>query len=176
MSDLEKQLDTFLLKRPTLGQRVYIARGAIVEGDVTLGDFSSIWHNAVLRGDINRIVVGHYSNVQDNSVLHLADEYPCIVGDYVTIGHNAIVHACTIGNQTLVGMGAIIMDGVVIGEQSIIGAGALVTQGQQIPAGSMVLGSPAVVARMLSAAEKERLKSFAEKYVAIAEYRLKHNK
>jgi len=176
MNELEKQLDCFLLKRPTLGQRVYIARGAIVDGDVAIGDYSSIWHNAVLRGDINRIVVGHHSNVQDNSVLHLADEYPCIVGDYVTIGHSAIIHACSVGNETLVGMGAIIMDGVVIGEQSIIGAGALVTQGQQIPPGSMVLGSPAVVARMLSTAEKNRLKGFAEKYVAIAAYRLEHNK
>ena len=176
MSEFEKQLDRFLLKQPTVGQGVYIARGAVVEGDVTIGDFSSIWHNAVLRGDINRIVVGHHSNVQDNSVLHLADDYACIVGDYVTIGHTAIIHACTIGNETLVGMGAIIMDGVVVGEQSIIGAGALVTQGQQIPPGSMVLGAPAVVARMLSAAEKDRLKSFAEKYVAIAAYRLKHKK
>src|ERR1041385_4923161 len=109
MNELEKQLDCFLLKRPTLGQGVYIARGAIVDGDVAIGDYSSIWHNAVLRGDINRIVVGHHSNVQDNSVLHLADEYPCIVGDYVTIGHSAIIHACSVGNETLVGMGAIIM-------------------------------------------------------------------
>jgi carbonic anhydrase/acetyltransferase-like protein (isoleucine patch superfamily) len=176
MGDLEKQLDTFLLRQPILGQGVYIGRGAVVEGDVTLGDFSSIWHNAVLRGDINRIVVGHHTNVQDNSVLHLADDYPCILGDYVTVGHSAIVHACHVGNECLVGMGAIILDGAVIGEQSILGAGALVTQGQRIPPGSMVLGSPAVVARSLTDTERNRLKSFAEKYVAIAAYRLKNGK
>src|SRR5512135_2341238 len=93
MENLEEQLTTFLGRQPTLGREVYIAKGAVVLGDVTLGDFSSVWFNAVLRGDINRIVVGHHSNVQDNSVFHLADEYACILGDYVTVGHGAIVHA-----------------------------------------------------------------------------------
>src|SRR4051794_7163676 len=89
MSKLSKQLDRFLSKKPTIGKGVYIARGAAVLGDVTLGDYSSVWYNAVLRGDINRIVVGHHSNVQDNAVLHLADDFPCILGNYVTIGHSA---------------------------------------------------------------------------------------
>jgi len=96
MNSLEQQLETFLRAHPKLGKDVYIARGAVVLGDVTLGDESSVWYNAVLRGDINRIVVGHHTNVQDNAVLHLADEYPCILGNYVTVGHNAIVHAGTV--------------------------------------------------------------------------------
>src|SRR5438552_15055646 len=119
MGKLQKQLDRFLRKTPKLGKGVYIARGAAVLGDVTLGDYSSVWYNAVLRGDINRIVVGHHSNVQDNAVLHLADDFPCLLGNYVTIGHSAVVHACKVGDVVLVGMGAIILDGAVIGKQSI---------------------------------------------------------
>src|SRR5690349_6517900 len=114
MGKLEQQLDTFLRKPPTLGQGGYIAKTAVVVGDVTLGDYSSVWYNAVLRGDINRIVVGHHSNIQDNSVLHLADDYACIVGNYVTVGHSAVVHACTIKDEVLIGMGAVILDGSVI--------------------------------------------------------------
>jgi gamma-carbonic anhydrase len=107
---------------------------------VTLGAHSSVWYGAVLRGDINRIVVGHHSNIQDNAVLHLADDLACLVGNWVTVGHGAIVHACTVGDEVLVGMGAVILDGAVIGKQSLIGAKALVTQGTKIPPGSLVLG------------------------------------
>src|SRR3954471_15085977 len=131
MGNLTQQLDTFLRKPPTLGKDVYIAQGAVVVGDVTLGDHSSVWYNAVLRGDINRIIVGHHSNIQDNAVLHLADDYACILGNYVTVGHSAIVHACTVGDECLVGMGATILDGAEIGEQSLIGANALVKQGMK---------------------------------------------
>src|SRR5256714_4183974 len=131
--NLKQQLDTFLRRKPKLGAGVYIARGAVVLGDVTLGDHSSVWYNAVLRGDINRIVVGHHSNIQDNAVIHLANEYPCLIGSYVTVGHSAIVHACTVGDDVLVGMGAAILDGAVVGPQSIVGAHALVTQGMVIP-------------------------------------------
>src|SRR6266513_3477416 len=143
MADTAKQLETFLRKKPKLGRGAYIAQGAIVVGDVTIGDYSSVWYNAVLRGDINRIVVGHHTNIQDNAVLHLADDYPCLVGDYVTIGHSAIVHACTVGDEVLIGMGATVLDGVMIGGQSLIGANALITQSIEIPPGSLVLGSPA---------------------------------
>src|SRR5437016_2775820 len=110
---LEKQLNRFLRKRPSLGKGVFIAEGAVVLGDVSLGARSSVWFNAVLRGDINRIVVGHHTNIQDNAVLHLADDYACIVGNYVTVGHSAIVHACTVGDEVLVGMGSTILDGAV---------------------------------------------------------------
>ena len=175
MAELAAQLDRFLRQPPRLGQGVYLARGAVVVGDVTLGDHSSVWYNAVLRGDIHRIVVGHHSNIQDNAVLHLADEHPCLVGDHVTIGHSAVVHACTVGDEVLVGMGAVILDGAVIGEQSLIGARALVTQNTVIPPGSLVLGAPARVVSALSPEERQRLKAWALKYSANAAYCLKHS-
>jgi carbonic anhydrase/acetyltransferase-like protein (isoleucine patch superfamily) len=175
MSKLSKQLDRFLTQKPKLGKGVYIARGAAVLGDVTLGDYSSVWYNAVLRGDINRIVVGHHSNIQDNAVLHLADDFPCIIGNYVTVGHSAIVHACNVGDETLVGMGAVILDGAVIGRQCLIGARALVTQGAKIPAGSLVLGAPAKVVRALTREERAGLKAWAQKYVENSAYCLKNH-
>lgn len=174
MSDLRAQLDTFLAKHPTLGRGVYLAQTAVVVGDVTLGENSSVWYHAVLRGDINRIVVGHHTNIQDNAVLHLADDYPCLVGNYVTIGHSAIVHACTIGDECLIGMGAVVLDGAVVGEQSLIGAKALVTQRMKIPPGSLVMGAPAKVVRALTPEERAGLKHWADKYVANAAYCLEH--
>lgn len=171
---VRKQLDQFLRKQPVLGRGVYIARGAVVIGDVTLGAHSSVWYHAVLRGDINRIVVGHHTNIQDNAVLHLADDFPCVVGNHVTVGHSAVVHACTIGNETLIGMGAVVLDGAVVGRQCIIGAKALVTQGMKIPDGSLVLGAPARVVRPLKTTERRGLKYWAEKYVANAAYCLEH--
>src|SRR4051794_34867160 len=170
MKKLGKQMEQFLRKEPAIGKGVFMAPGAVVLGNVTLGDHSSVWFNAVLRGDINSIVVGHHTNVQDNAVLHLADDYGCVVGNYVTIGHSAIVHACAIGDAVLVGMGSTILDGAVIGEQSLIGANALVTQGTRIPAGSLVLGSPAKVVRQLTAEERRKLKGMAEKYVELASH------
>ncbi len=169
-SDLEKQLERFLGKTPTLGQNVYIARGAVVLGDVTLGDYSSVWPNAVLRGDINRIVVGHHTNIQDTSVLHLADEYECVLGDYTTVGHGAIVHACNVGNRVLVGMRATILDGAVVGDESIIGAASLVTQQMRVPPGSLVWGVPARIVRALTDEERAGLKAIAEKYSGLAAY------
>jgi carbonic anhydrase/acetyltransferase-like protein (isoleucine patch superfamily) len=174
MDKLKKQFRRFLHKRPTLGQSVYIASGAVVLGDVTLGKHSSVWYNAVARGDINRIVVGHHTNIQDASVLHVADDFPCLLGNYVTVGHSAILHACTVGNEVLVGMGSTILDGAVIGNQCLIGAKSLVTPGVRIPSGSMVLGSPAKVVRQLTKLERARLKGWAEKYVRYAGYCLDH--
>src|SRR5205809_4406296 len=174
MADVAKQLETFLLKKPELGRGAYIAQGAIVVGDVTIGDFSSVWYNAVLRGDINRIVIGHHTNIQDNAVLHLEDDLPCLVGNYVTVGHSAIVHACTVGDESLIGMGAVILDGAVIGKQCLIGAKALIVQGAEIPPGSLVLGLPGKVVRPLRAEERRALKISAEKYVENAAYCLRH--
>ena len=171
---VQARLERFLSRTPTLGRHVYLAAGARVVGDVTLGDHSSVWHNAVLRGDINRIVVGHHTNIQDNAVLHVADDYPCVVGHWVTIGHAAVVHACTVEDEVLVGMGATILDGAVVGAQSIVGAHALVTQGFHVPAGALVLGAPAQVVRSLTTAERVRLKCWAEKYAANAAYCLAH--
>ena len=174
MDKLQKQLDRYLRKKPQVGKGVYIAKSAVVVGDVKLGDYSSVWYNAVLRGDINRIVVGHHTNIQDNAVLHLADEFPCVLGNYVTVGHSAIVHACKVGNEVLIGMGAVILDGAVIGKQSLIGAKALVTQGMKIAPGSLVLGAPAKVVRRLTPKERAGLKYWATKYVANGAYCLKH--
>ena len=174
MAELDPQLNKFLRKQPKLGKGVFIASTGVVLGDVTLGAHSSVWYGAVLRGDINRIVVGHHSNIQDNAVLHLADKFPCVLGNWVTVGHGAIVHACEVGDEVLVGMGAVILDGAVIGKQSIIGAKALVTQGTIIPPGSMVLGAPAKVVRKLTNAERAGLKWWAQKYVDNGAYCLKH--
>jgi carbonic anhydrase/acetyltransferase-like protein (isoleucine patch superfamily) len=174
MHPVNAQLDRFLRRQPRLGKGVYIARGAVVLGDVELKARSSVWYNAVVRGDINRIVIGRGSNIQDNAVLHLADDYPCLIGEFVTVGHAAIVHACTVEDEVLVGMGATILDGAVIGAQSIVGANALVTQGAQVPAGSLVLGAPARVVRALTPGERAGLKSWADKYVANGAYCLKH--
>lgn len=174
VNKLAKQLDTFLRKEPTLGKNVYIAKGAIVIGDVTVGDNSSVWYNAVVRGDINRIVIGQSTNIQDNAVLHLADDFPCILGDFVTVGHSAIVHACTVGNECLIGMGAVILDGAEIGDQCLIGARALVVGGMKVPPGSLVLGSPAKVVKQLSPEERANLKHWATKYVDNSAYCLAH--
>jgi carbonic anhydrase/acetyltransferase-like protein (isoleucine patch superfamily) len=174
VTKLVQQLETFLRKKPTLGKNVYIARGAVVLGDVTLGDNSSVWYNAVVRGDINRIVIGEGSNVQDNAVLHLADDFPCILGKFVTVGHSAIVHACNVGDECLIGMGATILDGAEIGAQSLVGANSLVKQGMKIPPGSLVLGSPAKIVKTLSAEERANLKFWATKYVENAAYCLQN--
>ena len=174
VADTVKRLETFLRKQPSIGSNVYIARGAIVIGDVLIGDHSSVWYNAVIRGDINRIVIGHHTNIQDNTVVHLADDLPCLIGNYVTVGHCAIVHACIVRDEVLVGMGATILDGAEIGEQSLVGANALVTQGTKIPPGSLVLGSPARVARALSVEERVKLRLSAENYAENASYCLEH--
>jgi gamma-carbonic anhydrase len=174
LEPLDKQLETYLRRRPRLGEGVYIAAGAVVLGDVTLGDRSSVWYNAVLRGDINRIVVGSHTNIQDNTVVHLADDYPCVIGERVTVGHSAIVHACTVADEVLVGMGSVVLDGAVIGAQCIIGARALVAEGAQVPPGSLVLGVPGRVVRALTAEERAKIKGLAEKYVQAASYCLRH--
>ena len=175
MNPLTQRLDRFLRRSPTVGRKVYIARTAVVVGDVTLGDYSSVWYNATLRGDINRIVVGHHSNIQDNVVLHLADEFACLIGNWVTVGHSATVHACSVGDECLIGIGATVLDGAIIGNQCLIGAGAVVTPGTQIPDGSMAIGTPARVVRVLEADERARLRQWAEKYVHNAAYCLQHS-
>ena len=120
----------------------FIAPGAVVLGDVTIGENSGIWYNAVVRGDGDSIVIGKESNIQDNAVVHLGSGYPVEIGDHVTIGHGAIVHGCKIGDNTMIGMGAILMNGCKIGKNCIIGAGALVTQNVEIPDNSLVVGNP----------------------------------
>lgn len=150
---------------PRLDPSVYVAAGAVVVGAVEVGADASIWFNCVLRGDINHIVIGAQTNVQDGTIVHVSDDFAAVVGERVSIGHRAIIHACTVGDETLVGMGAIIMDGAVIGPRCVIGAGALVTKQMHVPEGSLVLGSPAKVVRMLSLEEQQQNKALAAKYV-----------
>lgn len=164
----EERIAAYLDQKPKINASVYLASGAVVIGAVTLAKNSSVWHNAVLRGDINTITVGEGSNVQDGTIVHLADDHGVTIGRDVTIGHAAMIHACEIGDACLIGMQATVLDGAVIGKQSIVGAGALVTKGMQIPEGSLVLGSPAKVVRALSEAERAGLKQWAEKYVTVA--------
>ena len=174
MSPAER-LARHLSRRPDTARAAFVARNATVVGDVTLGVDASVFYGAVLRGDIGRISVGDGSNIQDNAVVHLADDFPCLIGEWVTVGHSAIVHACTVGDECLIGMGATILDGAEIGAQSIVGANALVTGGTKVPPGSLVLGSPAKVVRALKPEERAGLKWWAEKYVANGAYCLKHN-
>lgn len=162
----------FLLRSPRVPASSFIAPSADILGDVTLGEESSVWYQAVVRGDINRIVIGPRSNIQDGAVVHLADDYPALIGELVTVGHKAIVHACTIHDEVLIGMGAILLDGAEIGARSIVGAGALVTGGTKIPPGSLVIGAPAKVRRTLSLDEQLAVKTWAEKYVAVSRHYL----
>lgn len=150
---------------PEVHLSAFVAASADLIGRVTIGEEASVWYNATLRGDINQIVIGARSNVQDNAVIHLSDDFGTFVGEYVTIGHGAIVHAATVMDEVLIGMGSCILDGAVIGERSIIGANALVTSGTVIPPGSLVVGSPAKVVKTLDLADQAKVKHWAEKYV-----------
>jgi carbonic anhydrase/acetyltransferase-like protein (isoleucine patch superfamily) len=166
--DFSARVHRFLDTPPSIHASAFVAPGATVIGDVTLAVESSVWPAAVLRGDINRIVIGPRSNVQDGAIVHLADEFGTFVGELVTVGHKAVLHACTVGDEVLVGMGAIVLDGAEIGARSIIGAGALVTSGKKIPPGSLVLGSPGKVVRTLSAGEQAGIRVWAERYVELS--------
>jgi len=128
-----------------IDKSVYLARGSVVTGDVTIGEGCGIWYNAVIRGDEDSVVIGPGSNIQDNAVIHVDRGYPVRIGEGVTVGHGAILHGCTVGDNSLIGMGAIVLNGAVIGRDCIIGAGALVTGGTRIPDGLVAFGNPAVV-------------------------------
>jgi len=163
-----EHIERFLSCDPKIDPTAFVAPGATVVGDVTLGAETSVWYQAVLRGDINHIVIGAHSNVQDGAVVHLERDRGTIVGEWVTIGHKAIVHACTVDDEVLVGMGSIILDGAEIGARSIIGAGAIVTGGKKIPPGSLVLGTPGKVVRQLSLEEQSSIRGWAERYVTLS--------
>lgn len=137
-----------------LGREVFIATGAAVIGDVEIGDRSSVWYQAVIRGDLMPVRIGSETNIQDGAVLHVTHEHwPCIVGHRVTIGHGAIVHACTIEDECLIGMGAIILDGAVVEKYSLVAAGAVVRPGFRVPSGQLVAGNPAQIKRALTPEE-----------------------
>ncbi|KAB3527672.1 gamma carbonic anhydrase family protein [Alkaliphilus serpentinus] len=150
---------------PEIHESCFVAETADIIGDVKIGENSSIWYKAVIRGDDQNITIGKNTNIQDNAVIHISHLYSTIIGDHVTIGHSAIVHACKVGNNTLIGMGAIILDGAEVGDDTIIGAGSLVPPGKKIPSGVLAVGSPAKVIRELTDEEKKSLLISAEKYV-----------
>jgi len=153
---------------PRIAQDAYIADDATVVANVEIGPEASVWHQAVLRGDVAHIVLGARSNVQDGAVVHTADDLPAIIGRLVTVGHKAIVHACTVEDEVLVGMGSIILDGAHIGTRSIIGANATVKQDMEVPPGSLVLGTPGKIVRTLSEAEQDEIKMWALRYVRLS--------
>ncbi len=165
---LKQQLETFLKTEPKIHEDSYIHPNATIIGDVTIGEKVSVWPTCVLRGDINYIKVGKGTNIQDGAIVHLADDYPAIIGEYVTVGHGAIIHACEVENECLIGMHATLLDGCVIGEQTIVGANTLVPQNAQIPPRSLVLGSPGKVVRSLTDKEIAFLRESADKYIQVS--------
>lgn len=165
---MDTDIAPFLSIAPNVPQSAFIAPGAMVIGAVTLGEDASVWYGAVLRADIERITVGERTNIQDGTIIHLASDLGCHIGARVTCGHRAILHACTVEDEVLIGMGATVMDGARIGAGSIVAAGSLVTKGTLVPPGSLVVGAPARVTRPLTAAEAASIPKLAEKYVRVA--------
>lgn len=152
---------------PEVHDTCFIAAGSIIVGNVRIGRNSSIWYNAVIRGDINRIVIGENTNIQDGSILHCAHGIPVEVGNNVTVGHGAILHSCSIGDFSLIGMGAIVLNGAKIGKCCLVGAGTLLMSNSDIPDGSLVLGNPGKVKRQLSCEEIDMVKKGAESYLEL---------
>ncbi|SHI97199.1 Carbonic anhydrase or acetyltransferase, isoleucine patch superfamily [Clostridium cavendishii DSM 21758] len=158
----------FLNKTPKIDSDVFIAPSSDIIGDIEIEKDASIWFGAVLRGDVNKIKISRGVNVQDNSVIHVDEDYEVFIGENATIGHNAIIHGATIGNNSLIGMGAIILNGAKIGKNSIIAAGSLVPQNKEIPDGVLCMGSPAKVVRNLSMDEVEKIANSAKHYIKIS--------
>jgi carbonic anhydrase/acetyltransferase-like protein (isoleucine patch superfamily) len=152
-------------KLPKLGERVFIAEGAKIIGDVEIGDHSSVWFNAVIRGDVHYIRIGTHTNIQDGSILHvMKDQYPLVLHDYVTVGHGVMLHGCEIASHCLIGMRATVLNNAKIGAHCIIGAGAVVTEGTVIPERSLVMGLPAKVKRPLTDDEVAHIDEYARRY------------
>mgnify|MGYP000698074722 CR=1 FL=1 len=164
-SDLRENIT---IKTPKIHETAFVADGAKIIGDVILSENSSIWYNTVCRADINQIIIGKRSNIQDNSVIHLENDQGVIVGNDVTVGHNAIIHGCSIADGALIGMGAIIMNGAVIGKGAVIGAGAVVKEDMVIPDFSLVVGVPGKIVKTLSPETYDENVKWAAKYVKLA--------
>lgn len=153
---------------PSINENAYVSESVDIIGDVKVEENVSIWFGARLRADMNKIVIGANSNIQENSVVHVDIESPVIIGENVTIGHSAIIHGCNISNNVLVGMGSIILNNAKISKNSIVGAGALVTQGKEFEEGVLILGNPAKAVRKLSEEEIKSIKRSADNYVALS--------
>ena len=168
MLEFDRRVQRNLARGLKISSTAFVAKGAHLSGRVVLGKRASVWYGAILRGDIEPVMVGDGTNVQDGAILHTADDLPCCIGRRCTIGHAAIVHACSVEDDCLIGMGAIILDGSQIGAQSIIGAGSLITQHAKIPKGSLVFGSPAKVIRPLTPKERASIHYWADRYMILA--------
>ncbi|MFZ5806022.1 MAG: gamma carbonic anhydrase family protein [Verrucomicrobiota bacterium] len=166
--NLTERLQKYFGQTPRVEQAAFVAPDAVILGDVELGKNSSVWYGSILRADIQSIRIGEATNLQDGVIIHLADELGTYVGDYCTVGHGALLHACTIGNECLIGMRATILDGARIGNQCIVGANSLVPKNFSAPDGSLIYGSPAKIIRSLFEKEISELKSWAEKYIEVA--------
>ncbi len=160
----------YMGKKPTIHETVFLAKGSLVSGDVTIGKDSSIWYNTVIRGDIAPTIIGERTSIQDNSTLHQSPGNPLIIEDEVTVGHNAVLHSCIVRQGALIGMGAIILDGAEIGEEAMIGAGSLVPPGKRIPPRCLAVGSPAKVIRELDEKDFAELKRIRQSYVEKGRY------
>jgi len=165
----KSNIRSFQNHEPQIDSSVMVADGACIIGKVKIHQNANIWFNTVIRGDVNDIHIGENTNIQDNSVVHVSEEYPCYIGNNVTVGHLALVHACHIEDNCLIGMHATVMDGAHIGEGSIIGAGAVVTGKTQIPPHSLVLGAPAKVVKTITPENRENLIKHAKLYVELAQ-------
>ena len=155
-------IEGFMGQYPEIDETAYLASSGVISGAVRIGADSSIWHNVTLRGDANYITIGTGTNIQDNSCVHIdSSRFPTIIGDYVTIGHTAIIHACTLGDRSFVGMGAIVMDGAVVEPEAMVAAGAMVTPGKRVPTGELWAGRPAKKMRDLTEEERASLQKSA---------------
>jgi len=166
--------DLTTARQPTIAADAWVASGAVVVGDVTLGSRASVWYNCVLRGDIAPIRIGARTNVQDLTMVHVDTHQPCVIGADVGIGHRAIIHGCTIEDGCLIGMGAIVLSHAVIGAGSVIGAGAVVREGMEVPPGSLVVGVPGRVIRDVDDALRARARMTVEHYLALTKAHQNH--
>lgn len=161
---MNKKLYSYGGQMPAVDDTVFVAPGARIVGRVKIGAHSSVWYNVVIRGDVDEVHIGSHTNIQDGSVLHEDGGFPLVIGDHVTVGHNAVLHGCHVGDGAVIGMGAVVMSGAKIGANSVLGAGSLLPQGREIPPNCMAMGSPAKVVRELSEQEMESFSKLAASY------------
>ena len=165
----QSMIHPFKEKKPDIDASALVMESAQVIGDVVIGEESSVWFNAVIRGDVNHIRIGKYTNIQDLSLLHVDRGQPCLIGDYVTAGHKVCLHGCVIGDEVVVGMGSVVLSGSRIESRVILGAGSLVPEGKTLESGYLYFGSPVKKIRPLTEAEIEGNKAWAERYAELAE-------